>query len=144
MVTNIAGKPGHRSVRGQKTGRLERRFFVRPTGRVIKGHIREVVLSVKEIGTDCARDGKWDEHQQDQCSPAEKERDQYEEGHVKNERDDAIGMFFGFLQRGKYAHATQEHEDVTKQNRQWMTHEEIFGALLGGRLEELCLGHDRK
>ena len=102
------------------------------------------MLSVKEIGTDCARDGKWDEHQQDQCSPAEKERDQYEHGHVKNERDDAIGMFFGFLQRRKYAHAAQEYEDVTEQNRQWMTHEEILGAFPGGRLEELCLGHDRK
>ena len=102
------------------------------------------MLSVEEIGTDGACDGKWNEHQQQQCYPAEKERDQYEQGHVNNECKDAVRMFFGFLQRRKYAHATQKHEDVTEQNRQRMTHEEVFGAFFGRRFEELRLGHDRK
>ena len=53
-------------------------------------------------------------------------------------------MFFRIVEKRIQAHPKDEHENVAKQNRERMPHEQVTNSLPLRRLQKLRLRHDRK
>src|SRR5258708_32620190 len=84
VITDIASKPGHDSVRSHETGGFQRGFFVCPASSGIERHVRKVVLGIEHVGSNSAGNKARDELKEQQSLPAKGKGEHYPYHNVRN------------------------------------------------------------
>ena len=77
MIADIGREPGPDGAGFQVTGGFQRGFVVSPAGIVVKRHAGEIVLGVKQIGSDGVGDEEGNGQGQQQRQPAKEISDQH-------------------------------------------------------------------
>src|SRR6266446_3081697 len=129
MVANIGSEPGHDRSRLQETGRLHRRFVVRPATFVVERHAREVVLSVKQITSYRAGDKVWNDQCEQESRPAKKPGNRCRKQQMPQEGYQAVIVFPQLGHRRIETHSILKYENIPEQDRHWMAHKQVFEAL---------------
>jgi hypothetical protein len=144
VIADVGGEPRHEGAGFQEAGGFERRFFVSPASLVAKAHAGKVVLGVKEIGAERAGDQARQNQGQNRRPPTEKHHQRHIHRAMQEERQQAIVMFARRAAKGKDHHGDEENGDVTEEDVQRMTHEQVSDTLAAGGFSILLPGHDRK
>src|ERR1051325_11717199 len=125
MITDVRGeirhyRPGSHIARG-----FERRLFVRPAGVVVEGNAGEIMLRVKQIGTNRRRDEMGNELHKHQRHPSAEPQQRASDDDVDDQSNQAINMAAWIIDEWVKAHSIQKHEHVTEQYSERMPNEEI-------------------
>src|SRR5258707_9080141 len=129
VITDIASKPGHDSVRSHETGGFQRGFFVCPASSVIERHVRKVVLGIEHVGSNSARNKVRDELSAQQFLPAKGKGEHYPYHNVHDHSDQAVIVLPWMIQKRINTHPAEEHENMAEQDGQQVTHKKVFTAL---------------
>jgi hypothetical protein len=84
------------------------------------------VLRVKKVAPNGVGDEMRERLGEQQSFPTEKPGNANGDNHMNQQSEQAIEMFFGFVQEGIDAHAVNEHEHVAKENCEGMANEKVF------------------
>src|SRR5258707_11215328 len=128
VITDIASKPGHDSVRSHETGGFQRGFFVCPASSVIERHVRKVVLGIEHGGSNSARNKVRDEVSEQQCLPAKGKGEHYRYHNVHDHSEQAVIVLPCLIQKRINTHLVEEYEHIAEQDGQRGTHKKVFSA----------------
>ena len=77
VIADIRCEPTHNRTGFHKAGRLHRRLFICRTRCIVESNAGKIVLSVKKVRPDSARNKNRNDQRQKQCRPAEEQRKEY-------------------------------------------------------------------
>lgn len=102
------------------------------------------MLRVKKVRADGVNDEMRDGLREQKSLPVKEQNQSDPDHHVTDESDKTVKMLARMIEKRVQAHAVEEHEDVTEEDRHWMPNKKIAESLAGRGFQELRTGHDRK
>ena len=142
MIADVGGEPCHQRACAHITGGIQCGLLESPSGVVVEGNPREIMLGVKQIGPNRGGDEVRNDLYENQRHPATEPEQRARDGKVDDQGHEAIQMPLGIIVERIETHSEQKHEHITEQDGERMPDEKIATAFPRRRFDKLLLGHD--